>query len=137
MDSAVSAQPAKARVVPRTERLNHGPCGVDGPARAVLRRADAEHGHEPHRREVLDSRPEARHFADQPLEHPGKLEGRGALWRVELHSRTVTRRCSQRMPGTATEGSGAGEGAAAAGSASPGGSSAAASRRLSPCFAIR
>ena len=86
MDGAASAQPAEARVLPRTECLDHGPCGVDGPSRAVLHRADAEHGHEPHRREVLDPRPEARYLSDQPLQHPGKLEGRGALWRVELHS---------------------------------------------------
>jgi hypothetical protein len=51
--------------------------------------------------------------------------------------RTVTRRCSQQMLGTATEGSGTGGLTVAAGHASPGASSTVASRRLSPCFAIR
>jgi hypothetical protein len=72
------------------------------------------------------------------------LSSTSASWKDAVPSgassstpRTVTRRCSQRMPGTATDGSGAGGTATTAGEASPGGSSAGASRRLSPCFAIR
>ena len=139
MDGAASAQPAKARVVPRTECPNHGPCGVDGPSRAVLHRADAEHGHEPHRREVLDPRPEARHLADQPLQHHGASwkdavpSGASSCTRQDRDQALLpadARRRPRRVQARA-------EPPPLPGSASPGGSSAAASRRLSPCFAIR